>query len=142
MQGHYWHCWQRTYCAKLKTNFFYKDAENAVIQVIHCDDHNHEMDNRVIIAHDQFLNNVKRQLSDDPMKPVKQPYDHQVTLAHRSAAMCGDRDQSSPVPEFSFVQLQLSRTTSNNKNNKETKKFELVNRNKKKSKLRTGETLD
>ena len=87
------------------------DAENAVIEVIHRDDHNHETDDRVIV-HDQFQNNAKRQLFDDPTKQVKRLDDQQVALAHRSATTCGGRDQYPPVPEFSFVRSQLSRTRS------------------------------
>ena len=91
--------------------FFHIDAENAVIEVIHCDGHNHETDDRVV-AHNQFLNNAKCQFSDDSTKPVKRLYDQQVALAHRNAATRGGRDRSSLVPEFSFVRSQLLRTRS------------------------------
>ena len=62
----------------------------------------HETDDRVI-AHDQVLNNAKRQLSDDPTKAGKRLYDQQVALAHRNAGTRGGRDRSPPVPEFSFA---------------------------------------
>ena len=91
--------------------FFGIDVENAAIEVIHHDDQNHETDNRVI-AHYQFLNNAKGELSDNPMKPVKRLYDQQVALAHRSAGTRGGRDQSPPVPEYSCVGSQLSKPKS------------------------------
>ena len=91
--------------------FLYIDVENAVIEVIHRDNHYHEMDDRVI-GHNQFLNNAKGQLSEDPKKPVKQLYDQQVALAHRSAAIHSGRNQSPPVSEFTCVCSQLSRAKS------------------------------
>ena len=59
---------------KLKSNLFDINAENAVTEVIHRDDHNHEMDDRVT-AHNQILNNAKRQLFDDLAKLVKRLYE-------------------------------------------------------------------
>ena len=93
------------------SSFFDIDVDNAAIEVIHRDDHNHETDNRVI-AKDQFLNNAKAHVSDDPPKPVKRLNDQQVALAHRNAATRGGRDQSPPVPEYSCVGLQLSKAKS------------------------------
>ena len=86
----HWQCWRRTCRVKLMSSFFHIDTENAAIKVIHLDDRNHEMDDRVI-AYDQFLNQKKGQLLDDPTKPVKRLYD-QVALAYRNAAMRDGRD--------------------------------------------------
>ena len=107
----HWRCWRKTCRAKLTSNFFDVDSRNAVIEVIYRDEHNHETDDRVI-EHGQFLNNARRQLSDDPTKPVKRLYDQQVAQEHRNAATRAGRCRSPPVPEFSFVRSQLSRARS------------------------------
>ena len=72
---------------KLTSNFFDIDLGNAVIEVIYCDEHYETNDSE----HDQFLNNTKCQLSDDPAKAVKWLYDQQVAQAHRNAATRGGR---------------------------------------------------
>ena len=107
----HWRYWRRTCRTNLRRKFCDIDSGNAVIEVIYRDVHNHETDDGVI-EHDQFLNNVKRQLSNDPTKPVKRLYDQDVAQALRNAAMHGDRYRSPPVPKFSFVRSQSLRARS------------------------------
>ena len=98
----YWRCWRRECRTSLKSNNFVDNGGD--IHVIAIGEHEHNQDD-IIISQQDVINEIRREVEENPTVPAKRSYDNTVVRIRRQ----GGGDRAPEIPEYHNVRVQMDR---------------------------------